>query len=46
MPHYQLGHTWKIPYYIRYFAVKLYFDKCGINVDVGEGKTFFENKDW
>lgn len=35
LPHYQLGHTWKIPYAIRWCAGKLYFEHCGKRVDIG-----------
>ncbi len=35
LPHYQLGHTWKVPKYIRAFAAGLFFEKCGKNVDIG-----------
>lgn len=35
LPHYQLGYTWKISKYIRGLSAKLFFDKCGKNVDIG-----------
>lgn len=35
MPHYQLGHTWKIPKYLRSFSSKLMFKSCGRKIDIG-----------
>lgn len=35
LPHYQLGLNWKICKKLRAFAVKLYIDRCGCDVDVG-----------
>ena len=34
-PHYLMGYTFKISKYIRILSVKLMFDKCGKNVDIG-----------
>ena len=35
LPHYQLGRDWKLARKLREFAVRLYIDRCGENVDVG-----------
>lgn len=35
LPHYQLGREWKLCKKLRGFAVGLYVDACGKNVDVG-----------
>lgn len=35
LPHYTFGYTWKIPKAIRQLGVKLYFERCGKNVDIG-----------
>lgn len=35
LPHYQLGRDWKAARKLRGFAVRLYIDRCGDNVDVG-----------
>jgi len=35
MPHYQLGHSWKLAKLIRTASGKLMFDYCGKGVDIG-----------
>lgn len=43
MPHYQLNYRWPITTFIRRCAVKLLFDNCGKNADIGRRIAFSQH---